>query len=83
MILDDCIEILDDVLMMEILDEVDFLFDRLDFLFADRHLLHGHKHTIIEINTFIDQAISALANRLNYLVAFDYLVFISKIHYLL
>jgi hypothetical protein len=47
MILDNSIEVFDDVAVVKILDEVDFLLDSLDFLFADWHFLHCYEHAVV------------------------------------
>jgi hypothetical protein len=80
MVFDDSIKVLDNILMVEILDEVDFLLDGLDLLLADGHLFHGHEHSVVEIDALMHQAVCALADRLDYLVALYYLVFVRSVH---
>lgn len=54
MVLDNCVKIFDNILMVEIFDEIDLFFDGFDLFFTDGHLFHGDKHSIVEINTFIN-----------------------------
>lgn len=54
MVLDDGIEVLNNIFMIQILDEIDLLLYGLDFFLTDLHLLHGYKHTIVEIYSLMD-----------------------------
>lgn len=72
MILDDCIEVLDYILVVEVLDEVDLLLDGLDILLADRHLLHRHDATRRQVDALVDQPVRTLTDCLDYLEGIDY-----------
>ena len=72
MILHHCIQVLDDVLMIEVLDEVDLFLDGLDLLLADRHLLHRHDAPRRQVDPLVDQSVGALADCLDYLEGVDY-----------
>lgn len=72
MILNDCIEVLDDIFMVEVLDEVDLFLDRLHLLLADGHLLHRHDAARGQIDALVDQAVGALADGLDDLERVDY-----------
>lgn len=54
MILYDCVEVFNDIFMIQIFDEIDFLLNRFDLFLADGHFLHGHDDAIIQINSFVD-----------------------------
>lgn len=54
MIFNYSIEVLNNIFMVQILNEIDFLFYRFDLFLTDGHFLHGYYDTVIKINSLID-----------------------------
>ena len=65
MILDDGILVLDDILVIETLQHIDFFFDSSNVLLADRDLLHGNQNAVIEVDTFVHLSIGSFPDLFN------------------
>ena len=80
MILDYGILILDNILMIETFEHIDFFFDCADVLFADWYFLHGYKDSIIEVYSFVYFSVSSFSDLLDQLIALDSFVFCKSAH---
>lgn len=80
MILNDSIEIFNNIFVIQIFNEVDFLLNGLDLLFTDGHFLHGNKHAIVKVNSLVDQSISTFPDGFDDLIALNDFVFILCVH---